>query len=150
MHELRSWFIINNWGELKMFWYDNVFLRAENRVATIANTVSGSELSDWQEASDSAVSDRFKKRNVFLRAANRVATIANTVSRSELSDLQEESDSAVSDRFEKIESIWHLLFHVDIFNLVVIYFSPHICIFCSVVVGVSLYFMFVRCILYFI
>ena len=48
------------------------------------------------------------------------------------------------------ESVWHLLFHVGIFYSGVLYLSPHICIFYSVFVGLSLYHLFVRYIISFI
>ena len=59
------------------------------------------------------------------------------------------SVSAESIRFYQSESVWHLLFHVGIFYSVFISLYSHICIFCSVVVGISLYRLLERCILYF-
>ena len=60
------------------------------------------------------------------------------------------SGSAVSPRFELSKSIWNLLFQVEVFYSVVLYLYPHICILCYFVGGLSMYRMFVRCILYFI
>ena len=123
MCELRSRVIINEWIELTMLWYANVLCE---RI----------ELG----GDDSKHSDR----QWILRA------ISKAVSGSEHSYWGEVSGSAVSAHFERHESVCHLLFHVGMFYSVVIYIYPHISIFCSVVLCISLYRLFVRFILYFI
>ena len=78
-----------------------------------------------------------------------IIAIANAVSMSERSDLREASVSAVSARFEWSDYFWHILFHVGMLYLVVLSPFQHICILCSDVVGISMYRLFVMCILYF-
>ena len=85
-----------------------------------------------------------------LSTSNLVVMVANAASGSKQSDWQEVIGSKVSIHFELSESIWHLLFHVGMFYSVFLSISLHMCIFCSVVVGISMYGLFMRCILYFI
>ena len=77
-------------------------------------------------------------------------SIVNSVSRSERSDWQESSISEVSACLDQSKSFWRLLFYVGMIYSVVLYLYKHIYILCSVFVCLSLYCMFVRCILYFI
>ena len=70
----------------------------------------------------------------FVRSANQVVTIA----------------SAVITCFDQIESVWNLLFNMRFFYFVVLYLSAHLCIFCFVVVVLSMYSLLVRCILCFV
>ena len=57
--------------------------------------------------------------------------------------------SAVSARFKLSKSIRNLLFQVGNCFSVAIYLYPHICIFCYILVGISLCRLFVTPIIYF-
>ena len=123
MRELRSRVIINERSKLKMVWYANIFCEGREPDG------DDNEHSEWQCM---------------------LGAIENKVSGREHSDWQEASGSAVSDRFELSKSVWNLLFHVGMIYLGVLSVSPHVCIFCSVAFGISLYCIFVRYILHFI
>ena len=79
-------------------------------------------------------------------------SIENEVIRREQSDWRYERVSAISTRFERNKYVWHLLFHVGIFNPGFSYIYTHTCILCFIVVGLFLYRMFagfIICFIYF-
>ena len=78
--------------------------------------------------------------------------IENEVIRREQSYWRYERVSAISTRFERNKYVWHLLFHVGIFNPGFPYIYTHTCILCFIVVGLFLYRMFagfIICFVYF-